>query len=168
MTGVALPLIVKDFGLSPVDRGIVSAASLAGIMVGAIALGGLADTYGRRRMFVVEMIVFALFLAGLTWSPNYLWLVVFLFGVGLALGCDYPTAHLVISDEHRQQGPRQAGAERLRLPGDRASSSCRTCPRSGRGAGCTVAVSPLSSSPVKRGRIEEGQALGRAVGHFRS
>ena len=98
MTGVALPLIVKDLGLSPVEKGIVSAAPLAGIMVGAIALGGLADTYGRRRMFVVEMVVFALFLTGLTWSPNYLWLVVFLFGVGLALGCDYPTAHLVISE----------------------------------------------------------------------
>ena len=98
MTGVALPLIVKDFGLSPVEKGIVSAAPLAGIMVGAIALGGLADIYGRRRMFVVEMIVFSLFLIGLTWSPNYLWLVVFLFGVGLALGCDYPTAHLVISE----------------------------------------------------------------------
>lgn len=98
MTGVALPLVVKDFGLSPVEKGIVSAAPLAGIMVGAIALGGLADIYGRRRMFVVEMIVFSLFLIGLTWSPNYLWLVVFLFGVGLALGCDYPTAHLVISE----------------------------------------------------------------------
>ena len=98
MTGVALPLIVKDFGLSPAEKGIVSAAPLAGIMVGAIALGGLADTYGRRRMFVVEMVVFALFLTGLTWSPTYLWMVVFLFGVGLALGCDYPTAHLVISE----------------------------------------------------------------------
>src|SRR5215208_3670603 len=51
MTGVALPLIVKDFGLSPAEKGIVSAAPLAGIMVGA-----------------------------------------------LALGCDYPTAHLVISE----------------------------------------------------------------------
>lgn len=98
MTGVALPLIVKDFGLSPAEKGIVSAAPLAGIMVGAIALGGLADIYGRRRMFVVEMVVFALFLTGLTWSPDYGWLVVFLFGVGLALGCDYPTAHLVISE----------------------------------------------------------------------
>ena len=98
MTGVALPLIVKDFGLSPAEKGIVSAAPLAGIMVGAIALGGLADIYGRRRMFVVEMVVFCLFLTGLTGSPTYLWLVVFLFGVGLALGCDYPTAHLVISE----------------------------------------------------------------------
>ena len=98
MTGVALPLIVKDFGLSPAEKGIVSAAPLAGIMVGAITLGGLADTYGRRLMFVVEMVVFALFLAGLAWSPNFPWMVVFLFGVGMALGCDYPTAHLVISE----------------------------------------------------------------------
>ena len=44
------------------------------------------------------MVVFALFLTGLTWSPTFGWLVVFLFGVGLALGCDYPTAHLVISE----------------------------------------------------------------------
>lgn len=98
MTGVALPLIVKDFGLSPVEKGFVSAAPLAGIMVGAITLGGLADTYGRRRMFVVEMAVFALFLTALAWSPSFPWLVAFLFGVGLALGCDYPTAHLIISE----------------------------------------------------------------------
>jgi len=98
MTGVALPLMVKEFGLSALEKGIVSAAALAGIMIGAIALGGLSDSYGRRRMFVVEMLVFAVFLVGLAWSPSYVWLVVFLFGVGLALGCDYPTAHLIISE----------------------------------------------------------------------
>src|SRR6188474_3740674 len=65
MTGVALPLIVREFGLSPIEKGIVGAAPLAGIMVGAVALGGLADVYGRRRMFVVEMLVFAVFLVGL-------------------------------------------------------------------------------------------------------
>lgn len=98
MTGVALPLIVQDFALTPAQKGLVSAAPLAGIMVGAIAMGGLADIYGRRRMFVVEMVVFTLFLTGLAWSPNFLWMLIFLFGVGLALGCDYPTAHLVISE----------------------------------------------------------------------
>jgi MFS family permease len=112
MTGVALPLIVKDFGLSPAEKGIVGAAPLAGIMVGAITLGGLADTYGRRRMFVVEMIVFALFLVALASSASFWWLIVFLFGVGLALGCDYPTAHLVISESiaSRDRGQLVLGA----------------------------------------------------------
>ncbi len=31
-------------------------------------------------------------------SPGYYLLVLFLFGLGLALGCDYPTAHLIISE----------------------------------------------------------------------
>lgn len=112
MTGVALPLIVKEFGLSPVEKGIVTAAPLAGIMVGAIALGGLADIYGRRRMFVVEMLVFAIFLVGLAVAPGFGWLVLFLFGMGVALGCDYPTAHLVISESipSRDRGKLVLGA----------------------------------------------------------
>lgn len=79
-------------------EGLVGAAPLAGIMVGAIALGGLADTYGRRFMFVLEMLVFLVFLVGLSLAPGLGWLIFFLFGVGVALGCDYPTAHLVISE----------------------------------------------------------------------
>lgn len=112
MTGVALPLMVKDFGLSPAEKGIVGAAPLAGIMVGAITLGGLADIYGRRRMFVIEMMVFALFLVALAFSTSFGWVVVFLFGVGLALGCDYPTAHLVISESiaSRDRGQLVLGA----------------------------------------------------------
>lgn len=98
MTGVALPLMVTEFGLSPAGKGLVSAAALVGIMVGAVMLGGLADTFGRRRMFVIEMAVFAVFLVALAFSPNLPWLVVCLFGVGVALGCDYPTAHLMVSE----------------------------------------------------------------------
>ena len=71
MTGVALPLLVKEFDLSPAAKGVVGAAPLAGIMVGAIALGGLADVWGRRRMFVIEMAVFVVFLGGLALSPSF-------------------------------------------------------------------------------------------------
>jgi len=98
ITGVALPLIVKEYDLSSLEKGLVGAAPLAGIMVGAVALGGLADTWGRRFMFVLEMLVFLVFLIALSFAPGFAWLVFFLFGVGVALGCDYPTAHLVISE----------------------------------------------------------------------
>lgn len=98
MTGVALPLIAIGFGLRASDEGFVTAASLAGILVGASALGGLADRFGRKRMFVVEMIIFACFVVALTFAPNFITLVIFLFGAGVALGCDYPTAHMVISE----------------------------------------------------------------------
>lgn len=98
MTGVALPLISREFDLGTTDKGMVTAASLAGILIGASALGGLADRYGRKSMFIAEMVIFTVFLVALTFSPNFIMLVVFLFGAGLALGCDYPTAHMVISE----------------------------------------------------------------------
>lgn len=98
MTGVALPLIVLEFNLSPTEKGMVGAAPLLGILVGATLLGGLADHYGRRGMFIVEMALFVIFLIGVSLSPNLPLLLLFLFGMGMALGCDYPTAHLVISE----------------------------------------------------------------------
>lgn len=98
MTGVALPLIVREFGLGAMEKGAVSAATLLGILIGASALGGLADYYGRKKMFIVEMVLFAVCLVALVFSSNLAVLIIFLFGMGLALGCDYPTAHMIISE----------------------------------------------------------------------
>jgi MFS family permease len=98
MTGVALPLIALEFALTSAQKGFIAAATLGGILVGASLLGGLADRVGRKRMFWVEMVLFTIFLILTALSPNFFWLVVFLFGIGVALGCDYPTAHLVLSE----------------------------------------------------------------------
>ncbi|WP_374254339.1 MFS transporter [Xanthobacter sp.] len=98
MTGVTLPLMAREFGMDAFQHGLVGAASLAGILFGALLLGGLADQFGRKLMFVAEMVIFIIFLALLAVSPSFGWTVVFLFGIGIALGCDYPTAHLVISE----------------------------------------------------------------------
>ncbi|MGA8157492.1 MAG: MFS transporter, partial [Rhodoplanes sp.] len=98
LTGVALPLIAKEYDLTKAQHGIVGAASLFGILIGASALGGLSDRFGRKPMFVFEMGLFIFFLVLIVFTPNFIWLVVCLFGMGLALGCDYPTAHLVISE----------------------------------------------------------------------
>jgi MFS family permease len=44
------------------------------------------------------MAIFAACLTLLVVTPGYALLLVFLFGMGVALGCDYPTAHMVISE----------------------------------------------------------------------
>src|SRR5204863_6166565 len=62
MTGVALPLIALEFDLGATQMGMVGAAPLFGILIGASALGGLADRFGRRTMFIVEMALFLVFL----------------------------------------------------------------------------------------------------------
>jgi MFS transporter, putative metabolite transport protein len=98
MTGVALPLIARQFEIGPAQRGFVTAASLCGILIGAVGLGTLSDQFGRKSMFIVEMIIFTAFLGAAVFCTSFTSLVFCLFGLGLALGCDYPTAHMIISE----------------------------------------------------------------------
>jgi MFS transporter, putative metabolite transport protein len=98
MTGVALPLIARQFEIGPSQRGLVTAASLCGILIGAVGLGTLSDHFGRKSMFIVEMIIFTAFLGAAVFCTSFPSLVFCLFGLGLALGCDYPTAHMIISE----------------------------------------------------------------------
>jgi MFS family permease len=98
MTGVALPLIAREFGIGASEDGFITAASLFGILVGAVVLGGLSDQFGRKRMFIVEMVIFCVFLVLLILTSSFIPLVICLFGLGVALGCDYPTAHMIISE----------------------------------------------------------------------
>lgn len=98
ITGVALPLIVMEFKLDASAKGTVSAAVLFGILIGASALGSLSDRFGRKLMFIVEMLIFTIFLLVITFTNQYYLLLLSLFGMGTALGCDYPTAHMVISE----------------------------------------------------------------------
>ena len=72
MTGVAMPLIAEEFSLNRFQHGVVGAASLFGILVGAIGLGGLADRFGRKAMFIVEMIIFMIFLDAAGREPRLL------------------------------------------------------------------------------------------------
>src|SRR6202789_3267400 len=98
MTGVALPLIARQFAITPAQDGFLSAGSLCGILIGAVGLGSFSEQYGRKSMFIVEMIIFTAFLGAAVFCTSFTSLVICLFGLGLALGCDYPTAHMIISD----------------------------------------------------------------------
>ena len=96
--GLALPLLTAAFALDPWQRGVVAAAPLLGILLGALALGGLADRWGRRRLFVAEMLLLLAGLLLVAWSPALPVLLAGLLLIGLALGADYPTAHLVLAE----------------------------------------------------------------------
>ena len=133
-------------------------------------------------MFIAEMIIFCAFLVLLCFCTNFISLVICLFGLGLALGCDYPDRAHDHFGKHSQHQPRQAGARRLRLPGGRrarrhrrsAISSSRRCPNSAPGAGCSPprsfrpcssrsAASTSSRAPIgcpSRGEHRQGGAGG--------
>ncbi|MDL5045806.1 MFS transporter [Oscillatoria amoena NRMC-F 0135] len=85
---------------------------MCGILIGATLLGGLADHFGRKTN-VHRGNGALLSLSGLiTLTPNFPLLLVFFFGIGMALGCDYPTAHMMISESipSRSRGRMVLGA----------------------------------------------------------
>lgn len=98
MGGIALPLIHKEFILNNIEKGLVTASGLLGILIGASLIGGLADKHGRKTLFIFEIALLLIFLIVTMSATNFPMLLIGLIGMGLALGCDYPTAHIIISE----------------------------------------------------------------------
>ena len=74
MTGVALPLLSSEFDIGAAENGLITAATLFGILVGAVGLGGLSDRFGRKIMFLVEMVIFVRVSRGAGASaPTFIW-----------------------------------------------------------------------------------------------
>src|SRR3954465_14806828 len=55
---VVLPLIIKEFDMSALQQGLIAASTLAGIFFGAPVIGLLADRFGRRTIFLIDLIPF--------------------------------------------------------------------------------------------------------------
>jgi len=96
--GVALPLITVQFALTDFDKGMVGAAAVLGAVVGAAVMGHLADHFGRRLLFMIDLLLFVVFavLSGFAWD---LWsLLAFRFLLGFAVGADYPIASSYLAE----------------------------------------------------------------------
>ncbi|MFF3511773.1 MFS transporter [Streptomyces sp. NPDC002573] len=90
--GVANPLIAKDFSVTAVQKGMLSAAAIVGSVFGAALLGPLGDRIGRSRIFRVDLWLFVVFsiLCAVAWD---VWsLMIFRCALGIAVGLDYPIA----------------------------------------------------------------------------
>ena len=108
---VALPVITKDLGLTPVEVGLIGASSLLGIFVGAPLFGWLTDRFGRRTLFTIDVIAFiVLGLAqGVVQDGVQLFVVRVLLGV--AIGAEYSIGAAMLSEfaPARGRGRRLSG-----------------------------------------------------------
>jgi predicted MFS family arabinose efflux permease len=78
--------------------GLIASAAVIGAIAGALMLGRLADVFGRRRLFVADLGIFALssLFSALSWSvPS---LIAFRFLAGVGVGADYPIAAAYLAE----------------------------------------------------------------------
>ncbi len=96
--GIALSLATPQLGLSPLWVGLLGGASLAGLFLGALCTGPLADRFGRRPIFAYNMGVLAV-CSGLQFMvSSSSELLVLRLVIGLLLGTDYVVSKTLFTE----------------------------------------------------------------------
>ena len=57
--GVALPLLMQEWGLTTVQAGLLASSALFGMMFGAMGFGTLADRLGRKKTILICVAIFS-------------------------------------------------------------------------------------------------------------
>ena len=93
-----LPVLAKEWGLSPEQVGWIGSIGLIGMALGAVLAGTVADRLGRKKVFAATVILYSVStgLCAIAW--NYESLLVFRFLVGFGLGGELPVAATLMSE----------------------------------------------------------------------
>ena len=96
--GVALVDINSEFNLSVGWLSAISASVFAGMFIGAIAGGYLADVLGRKKMFIIDIVGIGVFSFLSIFVADPVQLIIARFLVGVFIGADYPIATSLITE----------------------------------------------------------------------
>ncbi|ULN73564.1 MFS transporter [Mycolicibacterium smegmatis] len=93
--GVLAPVMAAQYELGDLGKAMVIAAGFAGMFVGANILSVAADRFGRRRVFILNMVLYAVFSLASAFAPDPEIFVILRFLSGIGLG-----AELVLVDSY--------------------------------------------------------------------
>ncbi len=96
--GTVVPILIKEWHLSPVQAGALGSYGLFGMMFGAILLGILADAIGRKKVIVLSLFLFSLFTFLCGFSDNPTTFSYYRFLAGLGLGGIMPNVIALLTD----------------------------------------------------------------------
>ena len=93
-----LPILAREWGLTPEQVGFIGSFGLIGMALGAVAAGTIADRFGRKNVFAATVILYSVAtgLCAIAWS--YESLLLFRFLVGFGLGGELPVAATLMSE----------------------------------------------------------------------
>jgi MFS transporter, putative metabolite:H+ symporter len=98
LAGVLGTVLTREFALSRLALPAVLSSAFVGMFIGAAVFGRLADRYGRRTAFLVNLGVYSLFTLLGAFSVNATMLVVTRFLAGLGIGAELPLVDAYLSE----------------------------------------------------------------------
>ncbi len=83
--GVALPLLMQEWGLNAVQAGLLASTALFGMMFGAMCFGTLSDKIGRKKTIMICVSIFSgfTFLGAFASNPTEFGILRFIAGLGI-------------------------------------------------------------------------------------
>jgi putative MFS transporter len=94
----ALVFIVPYFNLTPGQTAILAVSTHVGTILGALSIGYLADRFGRKFMYLTDIILYAAFALTSAVATNFWLLVVARIGLGYAIGADQALSFTIIAE----------------------------------------------------------------------
>lgn len=96
--GIGLPSLVKQWHLLAWQVGLLTSVMALGALVGALVGGPLVDRVGRFKVFVIDLILFVVAAVAAGLSPNFTFLVVCRFLLGVGVGVDMPASFSFVAE----------------------------------------------------------------------
>ena len=96
--GLVAPSLAAAIGVNVTSFGPVFGIGQAGVLIGVLTFGPLGDRFGRKRLVIASMILFATFTLLTIWTTSFNELLVVRFLTGLGLGGAAPNAVALTSE----------------------------------------------------------------------
>ncbi|MDE2489770.1 MAG: MFS transporter [Elusimicrobia bacterium] len=96
--GNVLGLLKNLWKISAFQSSLLVTVWLIGIMIGALFFGYLADRYGRRKLFLVTLALYAGFTLASAAAPGYYSFLVLRFLTAIGVGAEYSAVNSAISE----------------------------------------------------------------------
>ena len=96
--GIALPLIKLQWDLSALQVGAIACAAVFGSMFGAVFGGVLTDRFGRKAIYLLDLMVFIVGSLLCAFATGPWSLILFRFFLGIGVGADYPICASYVSE----------------------------------------------------------------------
>ncbi|EJN34060.1 sugar phosphate permease [Pseudomonas sp. GM84] len=105
--GVAMLQITQALQLSALWEGLIAASALIGVFFGGFLGGWFTDKYGRKVLYLVDLIAIVGFSVAQFWVESAWALFAWRLLIGIAVGADYPIATSLLAEflPRKQRGP---------------------------------------------------------------